>query len=219
MVLGRYPHKWDAGGALSPARARERWRIGGPSITIALMAACIAMWLAEVLTRYLMPGAYAALLNATAFSPSVMAARPWTLVTSMFVHSSNISHVACNMVSLWVVGSVMERLLGHWRFLAMYLLCGLGGDLGLIAWGLASPSEWYSYAIGASGAIFGLFGALLVVYRRLGVDIRGMAVWMALNFALPLFVPNIAWQAHVGGLVVGIIAMAALWPWLQRHHA
>lgn len=216
MVLGRYPHKWADGGVSAPSRIRERWRSGGPSITIALTIVCVMVWLAEVCTRYLAPSAYALLLNSTAFSPSVMAARPWTLVTSLFVHSINISHIACNMVALWVVGSVMERALGHWRFLALYLLCGLGGDLGLIAWGWMLSPEWYSYAIGASGAIFGLFGALLVAYRRLGVDIRGMVVLMAVNFLLPLFLPNIAWQAHLGGFIVGAAAMGAMWPWLSR---
>ena len=209
MVSGRYPHKWS----LSIARIRAQWRSGGPVVTVALMAACVAVWLVEVVTRYLFPTVYATLLGATAFSPSMMVAEPWTAVTSMFVHSINISHIVCNMISLWVVGMVMERALGHWRFLAVYLLCGLGGDLGLVVSGLVAPSTWWSYAVGASGAIFGMFGALLVVYRRLGIDIRGMAVWMAINFAMPLFVPNIAWQAHVGGFVIGAAVMALIWQW------
>jgi len=72
------------------------------------------------------------------------------------------------------------------------------------------PSGWSTSAIGASGALFGLFGAILVIYRRMGMDIRSMVIWMVLNFCMPLIVPGIAWQDHVGGFLAGLLYMVAL---------
>lgn len=96
-------------------------------------------------------------------------------------------------------------MIGHWRFLGLYVISGLGGSLGLMVWAAVAPGGigWQMAAYGASGALFGLFASLLVVYRRIGADIRSMLIWMAANFALPFVVGGVAWQAHVGGFVVG----------------
>ena len=94
-------------------------------------------------------------------------------------------------------------MMGHWPYLALYLLSGLGGGAGLMVWAVCSPSGWMTAAYGASGALFGLFAAILVVYRRIGIDIRSMLIWMLINFLMPVITPGIAWQAHVGGFIVG----------------
>ncbi|WP_166021931.1 rhomboid family intramembrane serine protease [Streptomyces chilikensis] len=120
------------------------------------------------------------------------------LVTSVFTHV-DLRHIALNMLTLWLVGGPLEEALGRARYLTLYLVSGLAGSaLGY----LLMPPD--STALGASGATFGLFGALLMLQRRLGRDLRPVLVLLVLNLAMP-FLPgtSIGWQAHVGGLVAG----------------
>lgn len=181
----------------------NEWRMGGPVITKAIIAVCVVMWLVEVLLRLVWPMGFAQMIGYGAFMPLAVLIRPWTLLTSMFLHAApSILHILFNMIALFSVGPVLERMMGHWRYLALYLISGLGGSVGLLAWARVT-GDWYTSAYGASGALFGLFAGLLIVYRRVGVDIRSMVVWMVINFLLPLVVGGIAWQAHVGGFLVG----------------
>lgn len=125
--------------------------------------------------------------------------QPWRVVTALFVHGG-ILHFAMNMLALYVIGRSLERMLGAWRFLALYLIAGMGGSVAVALLAPLTP------VVGASGAIFGLFGALLVIGRQLGADMRSILVILGLNLAIG-FLPgtNISWQAHVGGLVVGAL--------------
>src|SRR5579871_6907090 len=110
-----------------------------------------------------------------------------------------------NMWALIVVGPSLEQLLGRVRFLAVYLLSALGGG---VAFFLLGPQN--VLALGASGAIFGLFAAWLVVARKLRLDIRGIITIIAINLAFDLlYRSTIAWQDHVGGLIVGALTTAA----------
>lgn len=180
----------------------NEWRMGGPVVTKAIIAVCVVVWLVEILLRLVWPAGFARMIGAGAFMPLTMAARPWTWLTSMFLHAPSMLHILFNMIALFSVGPVLEKMMGHWRYLALYLIAGFGGSVGLLVWARAT-GEWFTSAYGASGALFGLFAGLLVVYRRIGVDIRSMVVWMAINFLLPLIVGGIAWQAHVGGFLTG----------------
>jgi membrane associated rhomboid family serine protease len=130
--------------------------------------------------------------------PSI-AFEPWRLITAVFLHSS-FFHVGLNMLALWMIGRSLEPLLGHGRFVALYLLSGLGGSVGVA---LIAPGIW---VVGASGAVFGLLGALLVIGRHIGANITGILIVLGINLVIG-FVPgyNIAWQAHIGGLVVGAL--------------
>jgi membrane associated rhomboid family serine protease len=121
---------------------------------------------------------------------------PWRMITTLFLHGS-ILHIALNMYTLLIFGQILERALGRWRYLALYLLSGLGGSVGvlLIAPGIA--------VLGASGAIFGLLGAFFVIQRRLGGNSVQLMVVIGLNLVAGFIIPGIAWQAHVGGLLVG----------------
>jgi membrane associated rhomboid family serine protease len=122
----------------------------------------------------------------------------YRMVTAMFSHLE-IWHIALNVLALWMVGGPLEEALGRLRYLALYLVSGLAGSaLGYL---LMDPESW---ALGASGAVFGVFGAMLVLQRRLRRDLRPMLVLLALNLAAPL-IPgtSIGWQAHLGGLVAG----------------
>ena len=178
------------------------WKHGGPVVTWAIIFACLIVWVAEMFTYLLAPRLFAALVSAGMVMPATMVIHPWTWFTSMFLHAPTLLHVLFNMLALYSVGPILERMMGHWRFLALYLISGFGGAVGLLVWARLT-GDWFTAAYGASGALFGLFAALLVVYRRIGADIRSMLIWMAVNFALPLVVGNIAWQAHVGGFVTG----------------
>jgi membrane associated rhomboid family serine protease len=125
--------------------------------------------------------------------------QPWRLITAVLVHSG-IWHIGLNMLALWMIGRSLEPMLGRWRFLALYVLGGLGGS---VAVGIISPG---TATVGASGAVFSLFGALLVIGLHLGANMTGLFVLLGINLVIG-FVPgfNIAWQAHVGGAAVGAL--------------
>ncbi|AQZ67703.1 FIG056164: rhomboid family serine protease [[Actinomadura] parvosata subsp. kistnae] len=126
------------------------------------------------------------------------------LITAAFVHGS-VFHILFNCWALFVVGPYLERAFGHVRYTALYLISALGGSvLGLWLDPLNQPT------VGASGAIFGLFGAAFVVGRKLNMDVRGMAVLIALNLAITFLVPGISWTGHVGGLITGSLLAGAL---------
>ena len=171
-------------------------------VTNVLIALCVAVWLVEIVLRLVSPSLFNLVVGGGMMMPLTVLQHPWTWFTSMFLHAPSILHILFNMIALFSVGPVLERMMGHWRYLALYLISGLGGTTGLMVWARVT-GDWFTAAYGASGALFGLFAAVLVVYRRIGADIRSMLVWMAVNFLLPLVVGGIAWQAHVGGFLVG----------------
>jgi membrane associated rhomboid family serine protease len=137
--------------------------------------------------------------------PSLLSQQPWTIISSIFVHGS-IWHILFNMISLYFLGSFFIRAAGERSFLAVFFLGGLAGNI-LFAL-LANP---LSTGIGASGAVFALGGALAVMVPRVPVFIFFIPIpvplWIAIIiFFLLSFLPNIAWQAHLGGLLLGVIA-------------
>ncbi len=140
----------------------------------------------------------------------------YRLLTSMFLHEPPSAggafflHILFNMWCLFVVGPPLEALLGRVRFAAMYLLTGLAGSV--LAYALTAPNVG---ELGASGAIFGLFGALLVVGRRLRLNIQPIAMTIGLNLVLTFSLPGISWQAHIGGLVAGA-GLAGAWAYAPR---
>ena len=123
----------------------------------------------------------------------------WRVVSSGFLHLS-ILHIALNMLALYFIGLGLERVLGRWRYIAVYLLSLLGGSASVMLFaGVTSGSA------GASGAIFGLMGALLVTLKRLNLDLRQAGFIIVINLVATFAIPGISWQAHVGGLVVGAL--------------
>ncbi|MFF7339025.1 rhomboid family intramembrane serine protease [Streptomyces sp. NPDC008163] len=126
--------------------------------------------------------------------------QPYRLVTAMFLHEAP-WHLAFNMLGLWWLGGPLEAVLGRVRFLSLYLLSGLAGSA-LTYW-LAEPNQ---PSLGASGAIYGLLGATAVLMRRLNYDMRPVIAIFVLNLIIT-FNPwgGIAWQAHVGGLIAGVL--------------
>ena len=142
--------------------------------------------------------------------PANFFARPWTLVTNLFIHGG-IWHILANMLTFYFFGSYLSRLIGTRNFLLVYFG---GGILGNILYLLLAPSP-FSIAVGASGAVFALGGALAVMRPRLRVFIfpipAPLPLWVAVIggfIILSILSPflQIAWQAHLGGLVLGLVA-------------
>ncbi len=133
----------------------------------------------------------------------------YRLLSSAFLHEPpgnglGLAHIAFNMWALWIVGPALEQNLGRLRYLAVYLISALGGSA--LFYLIVAPDQ---PAIGASGAIFGLFGAWFVIAKRLRVDSRQVVMLIVLNLFLGFVIPNVGWQAHVGGLVTGAALTAA----------
>ncbi|MFJ4619576.1 rhomboid family intramembrane serine protease [Streptomyces sp. NPDC088812] len=122
----------------------------------------------------------------------------YRLLTSMFLHS-NYMHILFNMLSLWWLGGPLEQALGRVRYLALYFVSGLAGSA--LTYLLAAPNQ---PSLGASGAIFGLFGATAVLMRRMRYDMRPIIALLVINGIITFGWGSIAWQAHVGGFVAGV---------------
>jgi len=154
-----------------------------------------------------------ALTEAWYLYPYSIGSEPWRLITSAFLHSpgSIILHLLFNMYALFVFGPVLESFLGRVRFIALYLIGALGGSLGVLTavevWVLTDGTLQNAPpgALGASGAVFALMGAVFAMRRALGVDVRQLLILLAINLALPFFIGGIAWQGHIGGLVIGFL--------------
>lgn len=137
------------------------------------------------------------------FPPSIALDNEWwRLVTSAFLHGGWL-HIAFNMYVLYALGPSLERVLGHSRYLVLYLMAALGGAVCSYAF-----SDVMTVSVGASGAIFGLMGALVVAGRKLRYDITQVLILLAVNFAIGFMAPGVDWRAHVGGLVVGAAVAA-----------
>ena len=134
-----------------------------------------------------------------AYVPVLTATEPWRMLTSGFLHAG-IAHILLNMYSLYIFGQALEPRMGKWRFLAVFLLSVLGGSAAVL---LLSPP--YTLVLGASGGVFGLFGAFFAWTRFRGGDTRALLILIAVNLVFGFVVPGIAWQAHIGGLVVGAL--------------
>jgi membrane associated rhomboid family serine protease len=138
--------------------------------------------------------------------PQDVAAKPWTVFTSLFLHAS-FGHILANMITLYFFGKNLQLLIGSRGFLMVYFIGGLLGSLMYVL--LAPP---LSIAIGASGAVFAVGGALAVMRPKLRVIIFPVPVpvplWGAVvgGFVILSFLPNVAWQAHLGGLAFGLAA-------------
>jgi len=129
----------------------------------------------------------------------------WRLFTSMFLHAS-FFHLGVNMYSLYFVGSIMEQVIGRWRFLLLYLASGLAGSAGALVWSPLTPT------VGASGAIFGVLGGLFILERRRHIATGGqVAGLIVLNLVITFaFSSSISVGGHIGGLIGGAILMLAL---------
>jgi|SRR5580704_6523239 membrane associated rhomboid family serine protease len=136
----------------------------------------------------------------------------WRLLTNIFVHGG-IMHIAFNMWCLWNLGALAESLYGRWTYATIYLICGVGASLASAAWHPYVPS------VGASGAIFGLAGALVAAFKlgefsvpraALSGTLRSLGAFIVYNLIFGFAIPGIDNAAHIGGLVTGLIVGALI---------
>jgi len=181
------------------ARAARVLRSGDrPIVTYGIVAVTVLAYLVALL-----PGIGDVVFSALAFNSGFLEPgpffQPWRVLTVTLVHGSP-WHIALNMLALWALGRSLEPLLGRWRFAALYVLSAMGGSV-LVA--LLAP---YTWVIGASGAVWGLLGAMFIIGRHIGANVTAIAVLLGLNLVIT-FLPgsNISWQGHIGGVLVGLL--------------
>jgi len=183
---------------------------GRPVVSMAIIVICTAVWLLQLVSPQV--------TRELAFVPILGASEPWRFLTSAFAHSPGQPlHILFNMFALWQIGQYLEPMLGRVRFAILYLVSAFGGSVGYLL--LAAPpttldgtdtnASWVTAMVGASGAVFGLFGALLVLNRHLGRSSGAMFGVLGVNAVLGFVLPGIAWQAHLGGVLTGA-ALAAV---------
>ena len=178
----------------------QRQRSAIPIVTYVLIGINVAMFVLQNVS--------ADVLRAMVlWPPAVADGDLYRLLTSAFLHFG-LAHIAFNMLALYFVGPPLEMALGRLRFSALYLLSALGGSV------LVYLLTVNAATAGASGAVFGLFGATFVVGKKLNMDVRAVVAIIGLNlaftFVIPLFTSqSISWQGHIGGLVTGAAVAAA----------
>lgn len=183
-------------------------RGGRPIVTMVLIGICVLVYIGQLtndrVTFELM------------FVPLLAETEPWRFLTAAFAHSTGgFMHILFNMFALWITGQYLEPLLGRLKFLALFVISAIGGSVGFLLLAqlperLGEPSGWTTPTVGASGAVFGLFAATLVLNRHLGRETGGIVAVLGINVVLGFVLPNIAWQAHLGGAVTGAILAGIL---------
>ncbi|MFD5214109.1 rhomboid family intramembrane serine protease [Microbacterium sp. NPDC058345] len=190
-------------------RARRSWgggpvaiaRSGRPVVTLGIILITSIISLLQMV-----PTIGPAIEGSLLFAPLYVYAgvpglpfEPWRLLTTALVHGGFI-HLALNMLALWMLGQSLEPIIGRGRYLAMYAISALGGSVAVAL--IADPR---TATVGASGAVFGLMAALLIIGRHIGANVTGILVVLGINFVLSFTLRGIAWEAHLGGAVVGAI--------------
>ena len=157
-----------------------------------------AIYLLQVLSKSLIGSNWAVIMFGL-HPPAVANGDWWRLITATFLHGS-LLHLGFNMLALWILGTQVENYLGSKKFLLLYFVSAIGGSLASFYF---SPPATFS--IGASGAIFGLMGAFIVIGKKLRADVSQIMVLLLINVVLGFTVSGIDWRAHLGGLVAGVV--------------
>ena len=127
----------------------------------------------------------------------------WYRLATVALLHGGILHLLFNMYWLWAIGTSLESVIGRWRFGAIYVVSLIGGSSASLLFNASNIP-----AVGASGAIFGLFGATVIVNRRGGLNAASMYTVIAINLAMGFVIPNVDWHAHLGGLIFGAASTA-----------
>jgi membrane associated rhomboid family serine protease len=205
-------------GMRCPECARQRTRArtmrsaaasGEPVVTYALIAICVVAFIGEVAGGASATGSgfgSSRLFEEGALRGSEVADGDyWRLLTAGFLHAS-FFHLFFNMFALWILGQLLEPAIGSVRFGLIYFVSILAGSFGAL---LASPE---TFTVGASGGIFGLMGAAVIVMRNRGINPleSGLVLWLGLNLLLTFTISNISIGGHIGGLIGGSLAALVL---------
>lgn len=176
-----------------------------PIVTYALIGMNVLVYFGTVISGGSVGGSVGGgnslLAKAALNGPAVANGDWWRIITSGFMHYG-LLHLAFNMYALYILGTMMEPAIGRVRFALIYFVGLLGGSLGAL---IASPN---ALTAGASGAIFGLMGAAVLVLRNRGINVwqSGIGIWLFLNLAITFTVSHISVGGHIGGLVAGTFA-------------
>lgn len=147
------------------------------------------------------------------YGPFVAHGDWWRLISSAFLHE-NLLHIGFNMLALWWIGGPVEQYLGRTRYIGLYLVAGLAGSAGALLQAPLTPT------LGASGAIFGILGAMLILEWQATGRLTGNAMtWIVINLVFSFTISNISWGGHVGGLIGGILVTLAYARWGRGHAA
>ena len=177
-------HRTPMGGAVR--RGQE------PVVTYTIIGICALMFVAQLA----IPG----WTNRFLYAPVAGVDEPWRFLTAAFLHSTAFyGHILMNMWALYIVGQFLEPVLGRARYISMCLLSAVGGSVAVLL--LAHPGQ---AVVGASGMVFGLFGAMIPVLAKLGRSATQFVILIAINGVIGFVVPGISWQGHLGGLIVGL---------------
>lgn len=198
-----------AGGYLGQWRRRL---FGSDSpVTYALLLIITGVGILQVLTGFIGNGLVTQelLYNSVYTLTPEANFQPWRMLTAAFVHGG-LLHYAMNSLTLWLFGRAIEPVIGSLRFAVFFIVAALAGSLAV---DVLAPG---TSVVGASGAIFGMFGAWFIMLRRSGQDVTGMVVLIVLNVITSFINPGISWQAHLGGLLVGLLCGALLAGDMQR---
>jgi membrane associated rhomboid family serine protease len=195
----------------APAQVRAQRRVtfamrrGEPIVTWALIGANVLVYLVTVAQGFGINSPGGKLFNDwLLYGPAVAQGDWWRLFTAAFLHA-NIAHIALNMLAIGWLGGPVERYVGHLRYLGIYIVSGLAGSAGAL---VVTPN---AQTVGASGAVFGILGALLIIeYQQTG-SIAGQAFSLiVLNLVFSFTFSGISVGGHIGGLIGGIASMLAL---------
>ena len=156
-----------------PKKRRLQIRKPVPYVTITLIVVNVAVLLAQWLD--------ARVGQVLIFAPGIAHEEPYRFISSTFMHAG-FTHLLFNMYALWLIGSVLERMIGWWRFLGLYLLSAVAGNV-MVLYTVSTDIDYYTGTVGASGAVFGIFAAMFVVLRRFGGSFTQMAVVIAINLS------------------------------------
>jgi membrane associated rhomboid family serine protease len=186
---------------------------GNAPVTKALVAINVAVYLITVLQSRSTTPTGSIVDRFLLYGPYVAQGDWWRLGTSMFLHAS-ILHIGFNMYVLWVIGTPVEQYLGTMRYLGLYLVSGLAGSAGALLQLPLAP------VLGASGAIFGILGAMMILEWQITGRLAGQAAALvAINLGLSFVIPNISWGGHIGGLIGGMLIMLGYGHWGGRGRA
>lgn len=174
---------------------------GRPVVTMTIIGICVVMFVAQLVLGW------DKFTSELVFAPSRAQAEPYRFITGAFLHAASggwLVHILFNMMALWAIGPQLESMLGRWRYIVLYLLAAIGGNVSVLMFSSIQSGTWNVGTLGASGAIFGLFGALVPVIRKVGGDMRSIYGLIGINLVIGFIVPNVSWEGHLGGLITGM---------------
>jgi membrane associated rhomboid family serine protease len=204
-------------GMRCPECSRERTQVrtartmtDEPRLTYALIAINVIVFLAEFASGVTAGGGSFGgsdlIRQGALYGPDVADGEVWRLLTAGFLHAG-FAHLFFNMYSLYILGSLLEPAVGRLRFAIIYFVSLFAGSFGAL---IAAPN---TLTVGASGAIFGVMGATIVVLRSRGLSVMesGLGIWLLLNLGITFIIPGISIGGHIGGLIGGALAALVLY--------